>query len=127
MSRTFSANSGSVESLKVSCRCGCRPKARQTRPTVVAERPTVLAIERRLQCVAPAGIASRVRVIPPSRIADGRGQPRIAGERAEAAGLGPERVPGSASGVDDRVVAGEDPVAEPALAEVEPDGLDRVQ
>ena len=39
MSRTFSANSGSVESLKVSARCGCRPKARQTRPTVDTDRP----------------------------------------------------------------------------------------
>src|SRR5580658_6608706 len=27
MSRTFSMNSGSVESLKVSARCGCRPEA----------------------------------------------------------------------------------------------------
>lgn len=62
MSRTFSTNAGSVESLKVSLRCGRRPKARQTRPTVVAERPAALAIERRLQWVAPAGIASRVRV-----------------------------------------------------------------
>jgi hypothetical protein len=31
MSRTFSTNSGSLESLKVSLRCGCRPKARQMR------------------------------------------------------------------------------------------------
>ena len=62
MSRTFSTNAGSVESLKVSLRCGCRPKARQTRPTVVADRPTAFAIERRLQWVAPAGIVSRVRV-----------------------------------------------------------------
>lgn len=31
MSRTFSTNSGSVESLKVSLRCGCRLKARQMR------------------------------------------------------------------------------------------------
>ena len=31
MSRTFSMNSGSFESLKVSLRCGCKPKARQMR------------------------------------------------------------------------------------------------
>ena len=62
MSRTFSTNSGSVDSLKVSLRCGFSPKARQTRPTVEADRPAALAIERRLQWVAPAGIASRVRV-----------------------------------------------------------------
>ena len=31
ISRTFSTNSGSVESLKVSCRCGCRPNVRQMR------------------------------------------------------------------------------------------------
>ena len=29
MSRTFSTNCGSVESLNVCVRCGCRPKARQ--------------------------------------------------------------------------------------------------
>jgi hypothetical protein len=62
MSRTFSTNSGSEDSLKVSLRCGFSPKARQTRPTVVAERHAALAIERRLQWVAPAGIVSRVRV-----------------------------------------------------------------
>ena len=36
MSRTFSTNSGSEESVKVSLRCGCRPKARQMRWTVEA-------------------------------------------------------------------------------------------
>ena len=34
MSRTFSTKSGSRESLNVSLRCGCRPNARQMRPTV---------------------------------------------------------------------------------------------
>src|ERR687883_447164 len=62
MSRTFSTNAGSVESLKVSLRCGCSPKARQTRPTVVAERPAALAMERRLQWVPPAGIAPKAGV-----------------------------------------------------------------
>ena len=47
MSRTFSANSGSAESLKVSARCGCKPNARQTRPTVDTDRPVALAIVRK--------------------------------------------------------------------------------
>jgi hypothetical protein len=34
MSRTFSTKAGSLDSLKVSLRCGCKPKARQIRPTV---------------------------------------------------------------------------------------------
>src|SRR5215207_1786251 len=49
MSRTFSTNSGSVESLKVSTRCGFRPKARQMRQTAVWFRPVALAKERVLQ------------------------------------------------------------------------------
>ena len=52
MSRTLSMNSGSVESLKVSARWGCRPKARQMRTTAVCDRPLALAIVRLLQCVA---------------------------------------------------------------------------
>jgi len=61
MSRTFSANSGSAESLKPSVRCGFRPKARQTRCTVAGDRPQAAAIERVLQYVAFSGMASRVR------------------------------------------------------------------
>jgi len=30
---------GSVDSLKVSTRCGCKPKARQMRPTLEVEMP----------------------------------------------------------------------------------------
>src|ERR1019366_5518656 len=59
MSRTFSTNSGSLESLKVSCRCGCRPNARQMRETAVCDRRASRAIERVLQCVAPSGTLSR--------------------------------------------------------------------
>ena len=62
MSRTFSTNSGSVDSLKVSLRCGCSPKARQMRCTVETDRPDALAIERVLQCVAARGIVSSVVV-----------------------------------------------------------------
>ena len=62
MSRTLSTNSGSLDSLKVSERCGCNPKAPQMRCTVVAEMPVARAIERRLQWVASSGIVSSVRV-----------------------------------------------------------------
>jgi len=47
MSRTFSTNKGSRESLKVSCRCGCSAKARQMRLTAVWLRPAALAAVRR--------------------------------------------------------------------------------
>jgi hypothetical protein len=62
MSRTFSTKSGSVESLKLSVRCGWRPKARQIRLIVLWLRPDASAIERVLQCVAARGIVSSVRV-----------------------------------------------------------------
>ena len=39
MSRTLSTNSGSLDSLNVSERCGCRPKAAQIRRIVVWEKP----------------------------------------------------------------------------------------
>ena len=54
MSRTLSMNSGSVDSLKVSVRCGCKPKARQIRCTVVWVKPARLGHRRVLQCVASA-------------------------------------------------------------------------
>src|SRR3990167_10926563 len=59
MSRTFSTNSGSLESLKVSWRWGCSPNARQMRDTAVCDRPTSRAIVRVLQCVAAWGTLSR--------------------------------------------------------------------
>ena len=62
MSRTLLTNSGSLDSLKVSTRCGCRPKAPQMRCTVVTETPVARAIERRLQWVAFSGTVSSVRV-----------------------------------------------------------------
>src|SRR5580700_9862970 len=62
MSRTFSTNCGSLESLKVSLRCGANEKAFQMRCTVEMDTPDVLAIERVLQCVASAGIVSSVFV-----------------------------------------------------------------
>jgi hypothetical protein len=62
MLRTFATNSGSVDSLKVSLRCGCSENARQMRCTVEIDPPDALAIERVLQCEAAAGIFSSVVV-----------------------------------------------------------------
>ena len=45
----LSMNSGSLESLKPSTRCGWRPKARQIRPTLAWLKPQRLAIARVLQ------------------------------------------------------------------------------
>ena len=62
MPRTFPTNSGSLHRLKVSLRCGCSENARQIRRTVETDRPDALAIERVLQCVAAAGMVSKVGV-----------------------------------------------------------------
>ena len=61
MSRTLSTNSGSLESLKVSERCGCTLKAAHIRRTVVCDSPLSRAIERSDQWVASAGVVSSVR------------------------------------------------------------------
>ena len=58
----FATNSGSVDSLKVSLRCGCSKNARQMRCTLDTDRPEALAIERVLQCAAARGIVSNVAV-----------------------------------------------------------------
>ena len=60
ISRTFSIKSGSDDSLKVSVRWGCSPKARHMRLMVLWLRPERLAIERVLQWVASVGVVSRV-------------------------------------------------------------------
>src|SRR5438445_7690138 len=62
MSRTFSIRSGSVDSLKLSLRCGRKPKARQIRATLLRLRPTRFASDRVLQCVASRGLLSSVSV-----------------------------------------------------------------
>lgn len=46
MSRTFSTNSGSLDSLKVSWRRDCSPKARQMRDTAVCDKPASRAMAR---------------------------------------------------------------------------------
>ena len=68
MSRTFSTNIGSVDSLNVSWRCGCKPKARQMRETAVCESPVAPAMVRVLQCVAPRGTLSSVLAITASLV-----------------------------------------------------------
>jgi hypothetical protein len=60
MSRTFSINSGSLESLKVSTRCGRSAKARQIQLTAVWLNPLRFAMARVLQCVASGGFVSSV-------------------------------------------------------------------
>jgi len=62
MSRTFSMNSGSFDSLNVSLRCGCREKACQIRLTVLRLSPHCAASERVLQWVASFGADSSVIV-----------------------------------------------------------------
>jgi hypothetical protein len=51
---------GSVDSLKVSDRCGCRPNARQIRDTDDCEKPFSFAIDCVDQCVAFFGVDSSV-------------------------------------------------------------------
>src|SRR6266568_5471871 len=62
-SQTFSTNSGSDESLKVSARCGLRWKAFQIRPTVDRDKPERFAIDALDQWVALSGVSSRVSTI----------------------------------------------------------------
>ena len=63
MSCTLSTNSGSVDSLNVSDRCGCRPNADQIRRMVVCDSPVSAAMERIDQCVASFGVVFSVRSI----------------------------------------------------------------
>src|SRR5829696_949877 len=63
MSWTLSTNSGSLESLNVSWRCGCSPNARQIRDTAVCVSPTSLDIERVDQCVGDRPRPPRPRLI----------------------------------------------------------------
>src|SRR6266508_924057 len=60
MSRTFSMNSGSLDSLNVLTRCGRRLNARQIRLTAVWLSPHRRASVRVLQCVASRGVVSSV-------------------------------------------------------------------
>ena len=62
MSRTFSINNGSGDSLKVSLRCGRNPNACQIRLMVMRLSPVAVASDRVLQCVAPGGGVSSVTI-----------------------------------------------------------------
>jgi hypothetical protein len=53
-------NNGSVDGLKVSARCGCRPKACQMRTVPDCDIPLALAIVRVLQWVASLGFSCGV-------------------------------------------------------------------
>ena len=56
----FSTNSGSLESLNPSSRCGLSSNVRQIRPMVDFDSPVFSAIFARDQCVAFAGVDSSV-------------------------------------------------------------------
>src|SRR3954452_16092307 len=64
MSRTFSTNSGSLESFQCSTRCGWSPNVRQILETAVWLSPLAAAILRVDQCVpASGGRSSKVLTI----------------------------------------------------------------
>ena len=63
----------------------------------------------------------------PTPLRSDRCGPIEGAEGADAAGLGEERVPGRAAGIQDVVVGRPEAVREEALAEVQPDPLDRVE
>src|SRR4029453_14262762 len=90
MSRTLSTNKGSLDSLNVSERCGCSPKAAHIRRIVVCEKPVAVAIERIDPCVASSGGGARGRSLPPPVLlcaaGAGRVGPRPANPRHERAG-----------------------------------------
>lgn len=62
MSRIFPTNWGSLENLKFSTRCRCRPNACQVRTTAVCDSAVFRAMRRLLHCVPFSGIDSRVCV-----------------------------------------------------------------
>ena len=66
MSRTFSTQNGSVDSLKVSLRCGLTPNSENQRCTVLFETPSASAIRRTLQAFAWSGLCCRARVMSPA-------------------------------------------------------------
>src|SRR6476646_3840928 len=78
-SMSLSSNFGSVDTLKVSTRCGAKPRSDQIRCTVAGLTPTCLAIVRHDQCVAPGGVVvvvnSTIRAIVSSGIEGLRPRP----------------------------------------------------
>src|ERR1019366_10372181 len=69
MSRTFSMKNRSVDSLKVSTRCGCKENARQMREIADCGIPVACAMFRVDQCLPCGGVDSKVRVIKASTCA----------------------------------------------------------
>ena len=70
---------GSSDSLNVSLRCGLRPNARQTRPTVNALNPQAVAIDSRLHYAARQRLQSAddaLHIVETVRGAPGRGSSR---------------------------------------------------
>ena len=88
ISRTFSTNWGSADSLKVSTRCAWRPNVCQIRAIVAFDRPTAAPKVRVLHCVISAAGASNVRVITAttrsSLTVRGRPRPRLVAQPFEA-------------------------------------------
>ena len=70
-STSFSSNSGSLDTLNVSTRCGLRPNSFHTRCTVLFDTPAAPAIVLVLQCVSPSGRHSSVSVTIFSIVASG--------------------------------------------------------
>lgn len=58
-----STDSGSLDSLNVWLRCGCKRNAAQIRRIVLWKKPVSASIERIDQCVASACVVSNVRSI----------------------------------------------------------------
>ena len=87
--RSFSTNSGSVESLKVRARWGFSPCARQIRATWLWWSPAAPAIRRVLQCVPLGGSSSSVRRTTSAVTV--RGRPRRGRSSSPATPLGPYR------------------------------------
>jgi hypothetical protein len=61
-SRSFSMNQGSVDSLKLRVRWGCRPKSWKKRWTALFETPVSAAMARTVQCVPACGFVVSVLV-----------------------------------------------------------------
>src|SRR6476661_1156648 len=78
-SMSLSSNFGSLDTLNVSTRWGCKPRSDQIRCTVAGLTPTCLAIVRHDQCVAPGGVVvvvnSTIRAIVSSGIEGLRPRP----------------------------------------------------
>lgn len=85
LSLTLSTNSRSLDSLKVSVRCGCKPNAFHIRRTVVCDWPAAAAIERIDQWVASAGKGYVLGVKSDHHFGSWGSEPPVAGKAEEIA------------------------------------------